>query len=454
MSERNEKGTVSLNKILQLRRENPGDPDLLDRLIRESVTNQSNYADPTEEEPSVSADVHEPDVEEEKPKKQPEPAPKKAPAPATKKRPAPEAEAPPPAKKPTTVPVLPKPAKTAASSKPAAAAPAAPKKPKPASKLESAPPADASPYKPPKTAAAKPPPMSANIDTSNSKVFAKSLLNAETPSEALAAFLKTDPATVSRLPRTNPRLTIITLLGQLSSVISSVYSEVPDIAGKMKKMFNEQTAMATRRLFYEAVMDRLQTNRPPFHMPSLDFAKNTPNFNDAEEILDQNPASVQILLDNAMSQWYGKNPLLDPVIQLLQDARGASVHATVVYSEERYGAGLRCIMSNRLLKPNERSLCELQVMKPKGEIARVPIAPECRPVASALITDRLRPFMMTEDVATYLTAMNAGEENGPLAVAGALSATSGLGIFMAMRHLVRLVLAQLVLSSISPRIRS
>ena len=454
-------GTVSLETLIKLRSEHPGDRELVAKLLKQHADSQSNYTDPVEE-----AVPGKPDVSDEPAAQPPQPTVKKPSDAVTKKRPAPSspADIPPPAKKPAPASALPKPAKTMVTAPPATnppkPAPPAPAKPKASSKVEDPGQAGSSPYKPSKTTTAKRPAASAakesnpKIDTSNSKVFVQTLFQSEDPAQALSQFLAADLASIDRRPRSNPRLTILTLLGELASKVSAAYGEVPGISNKVKTMLNEQTIMATRRMFYDAVVDRLGVNRPPFYVPNLDMAKNTPNFNDAAEILDQRPEAVKILLDQAMSQWYGKNNMLEPVLDALKEARGASLHATVPYSEDRFGQGLRCLMTNERLKPNDRSLCELQVMKAKGEITRFALEHKCRPIAAALITDRLRQFMMTEDVAAYLSVMNAEDNSENMAVAGSLAATSGLGIFMAARYLLRLVLAQLMLSTIAPRVRS
>ena len=449
-------GPINLNDLMRMRRENPGATDLLARLLKESTEPDTEYTDPSEADPVEPAPAAHVEPELAKPAapvktgtKRPAetaasaPAPKKAAPGTTSQKPRPVATPEAAAAVPEKPKLKPKPA-AAAPEKPKTEA-AVPEKPKPKPKAAPEP-------EPPKKKALAPAPGS--VDTTPSKVFAARLLKSDDPTEALHNFMATNLLEVCMLPRQNPRMTLVTLLGAVVGHLKQAYAWVDGAETQIDKMVNEKTLMAVRRIFQAAVVDRLTTNRPPFYKPNFDAKTNTPNFNDAGEIADTSAEAVEIVLNQAMSQWYAPVGALAPLVPLLKDARGVCIHVPIAYSPEKHGEGLRCLMTNAPIKPDGRDLCELEISQPKGVIDRIALSAHCAGIASAFATDRMRTFMLNEDVQAYLMALRDSGDSERLDVAGSLAATSGLGVYMAMRSLVRLSMAQLTLRAVSPRVRS
>jgi hypothetical protein len=404
------------------------------------------------------------DEEEEEPKPT-VPAPKPKPKPVAEAKPKPVAEA-------KSKPVAEAKSKPVAETKPKPAVEAKPKpvaetKPKPA--VEAKPTVEAKPKpaaeKPKPKPAPKPKPdamdeepkpiVSAKIDTSNSKTFANTLFEGATAKEAIDHFMQYPLDNLSMLPRQNPRLTIVTILGVLTNKMIELYADRPGAEAQIKKMLSNTVAMAVRRTFHSRVVARVSTvNRPPFYIPDFNVTKNTPDFGDALDLDDVSDEAIKIAINGAMSQWYKHGELTENVTRVLSSAKGAQLHQPAMYDPEVHGAGLRCVISDEVIHPGPKEIAELEVAQQKAVISRYAVMPQNMNVVAALIVDRLPDYVMADDVHDYLKEMMKGDDSDRTLMVGALAATSALGIFISLRYVARLAAAQLVLAGVSPRGRN
>lgn len=509
--------SVNLQMLAELRRKYPGSklsvPEMLELAGRSSET---VYADPVES--SVAEEVSEPvePIEEATPKSAAvkrtaeeacaatppkkkvvvqttgaDAKPKAVPAvakPKPKPKPKPKTEAMDEEdEEPKPVAPAAKPKPKPAAQKPAADAkpkPTTESKPKPVAEVKPKPVAEAKPKpttetkpklvvdaKPKPAAEAKPKPapkpkvevmdeepkslVSSKIDMSNSKTLANALFAGETAKEAIDHFMHYPLDKLSMLPRQNPRLTVLTILGALANKMTELYAGQSGAEDQIKKMLSNAVAMAIRRTFHSRVVARVSTvNRPPFYIPDFNVSKNAPNFGDAVELDDVSDEAIKITINGAMSQWYKPGEVTENITRVLASAKGALLHQPAMYDPEVHGAGLRCSISGEAIRPGPKSIAELEVAQQKAVISRYAIMPQNVHVVAALIVDKLPDYVMADDVHDYLKEMMKDDDSDRIQMVGALAATSALGIFISLRYLARLAAAQLILAGVSPRGRN
>lgn len=415
-------------------------------------------------QPAEAADM---DLEAEEPKKAPVVVKPKVPTPAPKPKPKPSeaAAAPKPKPKPSEAAALPKPkpkpvevvpAPVQTKPKPSEAAAAPKPKPSEAAALPAPKPKPKLKVAEPKPKPAPEPPAEPEIgtvDKSNSKVLANTLFAGETAAESIDTFMNFPLAELNILPRVNQRATVLTMLGVLREKMIELFKDQPRAANQINAMLEAKVAMAMRRRFHGRVLARLTTvNRPPYYVAGLDVGRNTPVFADEIELADASDEEVVNIIGSAMRHWYKDNAEIGHVAKVLKEARGAVIHAPVTYNPERHGTGLLCVVSENPIQDGvDAGLSELQVALPKSVTVRYALSPQNTPLVSAMIISKLPDYVMADDVEHFLKVVFEGEDSDRIQQAGLLSATSALGIFVAMRHLARLAAAHLVLAGISPR---